>query len=333
MIAKFRFTGGQSRPFNSPLFFIICPISSDSHSGYREVSNYSCTVLVIEFEIAMELENAIFLNHSDNKVHPLRKIDSGFFYELAHNVDRKVLFVGEGNFTFTVAFATLRACHRCSIISADKSVWDGIHATRYESVYEMAPEVSLTEAKLKCIESISQIFSQSTPGVHSPGVQHMTLHRIKHIVDLPEIPPSAEWKYGVDATDLCCNLSHTDLMSYAVFWFQCPWSNNPCLLINKFLLSLLSIAEDQNYHVCIGISKQFPFIKGYGLEAILGANLCCLPNSNKILSLYDFCGADDTFIKEILRFGYRHQGNKDIHSQIFSDHVTLVFKRKLNQTL
>ena len=33
-------------------------------------------------------------------------------------------------------------------------------------------------------------------------------------------------------------------------------------------------------------------------------------------------GVDDEFIKDILRFGYCHQGGKDIRDQIIDDHVT-----------
>ena len=46
------------------------------------------------------------------------------------------------------------------------------------------------------------------------------------------------------------------------------------------------------------------------------------------LRVYHFCGVDDMLIQQVLAYGYRHQGLKDIHDFIKYDHVTLVFCRK-----
>ena len=80
--------------------------------------------------------------------------------------------------------------------------------------------------------------------------------------------------------------------------------------------------------VCIGITSLFPYVTSYCLEAILGSELRRDEGSTEVLEKYDFIGADDDFIYEILSYGYQHEGLGTIHKKIFYFHVTLVFKKK-----
>lgn len=113
-------------------------------------------------------------------------------------------------------------------------------------------------------------------------------------------------------------------------WFQCPWNpgqKGTDQLIRDFLMDLVGKTE-RGVHVCVGITKQFPYIQSYGLESILGRYLQAEENATEVLHHYNFLGADDELVRGILEFGYQHQGEKDIHHQIINDHVTLVFVRK-----
>ena len=61
-----------------------------------------------------------------------------------------VLFVGEGNFTFTVAFAALREGARDPGNCINPGVWDGITSTCYRDTY-VQPVV---DAGMGCIRQI-----------------------------------------------------------------------------------------------------------------------------------------------------------------------------------
>lgn len=86
---------------------------------------------------------------------------------------KPVLFVGEGNFTFTVAFAALRKYLQKSP-DKQNSVWEGITATRFEpqssefgnqyvgdKLVEAEPAPVLLDVKLTCIEEIASCYTSS----------------------------------------------------------------------------------------------------------------------------------------------------------------------------
>ena len=95
------------------------------------------------------------------------------------------------------------------------------------------------------------------------------------------------------------------------------------MLIWNFLLNLAK-QIDSGVLVCIGITTRFPYIQSYGLEGILGIGLA---GGTPVFREYNFLGADDELIQNILRFGYHHQGFEDIHDKIRDHHVTLVFQK------
>ena len=149
--------------------------------------------------------------------------------------------------------------------------------------------------------------------------------RVKAITGLPDPDPSHAWLYDIDACDIPRGL----IPRGGVVWFQCPWDGNGTVheLVRDFLLSTVKAMRDDHY-VCIGITKQVPYVLDYNLQGILGFKLRGEDNSRLVLQDYRFLGANVSLVNEVLSFGYRHQGYKDIHELILKDHVTLVFQRK-----
>lgn len=68
---------------------------------------------------------------NDPSIGPLPRTE--LLTELLIDERRNVLFVGEGDFSFTVAFAALRESKRSTAsVHSNIGTWDGIIATRYE---------------------------------------------------------------------------------------------------------------------------------------------------------------------------------------------------------
>lgn len=271
------------------------------------------------------------LNYKLAERYPLVDRENSILYEILIKDYKSVLFVGEGNFSFTLAFAAYRYAE-CThfhekfptgeyysnelFIPAD--TWSGITSTTYK--HDM-PDSSFV--KVNCIASCADyaIYNSFQPDSFQPD-------RSRSIIELlrvfPNIPADV-WLCEVDAENIHPEL----LINRQVIWFQCPWipgRQGIDLLVRNYLFNLAE-QIDSGVLVCIGITKQFPYIKSYRLESILGKGLA---GNTDVFQWYKFLGADDELIQEILRFGYHHQGVKDIHFQIFDDHVTLIFQKTLH---
>ena len=298
---------------------------------------------------------------------------------------RPVLFVGEGDFTFTVAFATLREKYRLraeqsvdSIASematlqlGDGSpVWDGIMSTRYEPVARQhgqqridipcgttvnsegvtstcyinlhtkcAP--SLLEAKLGCVSASAVYFqeevrrdvkaavhrctgTQPLPTEPCPDTESQVCTEFDAIVKAVMGLPAVQWRYGVSASYIPQDLIPP--RHPCVIWFQCPWledRNRLGDLIQQFLLNAAPNLRKGDL-MCVGIVNNASYIGAYSLDSILGRE--AEPNCTAVLERYDFRGADDQLVREVLKYGYRHQGARDIHRTNIPNHITLVFE-------
>ena len=223
-------------------------------------------------------------------------------------IDEKqdVVLVGEGNFTFSVAIATLRRS------------WDGITSTRYDPVDpEMCPEPQVDKIKLNSVASC--IFNGLIL-----RIEPSTILRSIHDVLCLQPPPDGTWLFGIDATNIPDDLN----VQGKVVWFQCPWvpknrqlGSTTSLLIEKFLEHMAS-KQSPNDYVLLGVANRSSYVKNYRLHKLLGDHLLGPVGD------YNFLGADIALIRKILQYGYRHQGVKDIHKTTINDHVTLVFQRK-----
>ena len=230
---------------------------------------------------------------------------------------RSVLFVGEGDFSFTVAFAALRELEYNSSHDFNPGTWEGIVATHYESI----PKLTFSEVVNTCKE-----YCENYHMAHPRSTE--SLKKIKMLDNLEEsLPPPESFRmYSIDA---CHFKNHREELKDAkkdVIWFQCPWSgDNTYSLIRYFLGSASHILQPGD-HVCVGISKDKDYVDKYNLAELTQRN-----SEDDILKRYEFRGVDDKLIKSVLEFGYHHQSTKkdtDIHDKIWDDHVTLIFCRK-----
>lgn len=295
-------------------------------------------------------EGIIYLNHRDKKCqHAVKRV--GLLTDLLIKQRRSVLFVGEGNFTFTVAFAALRELeatphHHAQPRSEGGSglqAWEGIVSSRYEPVGGVSeqqyvgrervrckPAAILCEVQLNCIRETyryHQYLTRHTPKDHPsllPDHAHC-LRRIGAIADLPVVPDMWEWLYGIDARHLPPDLTS----GCGVVWFQGVWGeevdeDTPSLLRYFLLNSAPQLAPGT--YVCAGISKHPDYVGHYSLEDLLeGQGEGGVAPA--LREWYSLVGGDDLLVKRLLEFGYRHQGYYDIHHYIRDSHVTLVFQR------
>lgn len=251
-----------------------------------------------------------------------------------------VLFVGEGDFTFTLAFAVVRDRYApieqkvaaLDVESKEKrrarNVWNGITSTRYEPEHEPTPKSRpkpkrvpfFEEVQLKCIESAAAYSrSQIKMDGDSEWCFANCFKRVELIKDCPP-PPKGSWKYGIDATAINSSL----LQPHGVVWFQCPWpddkTSDPSELIQKFLLNLVSNIESGSF-VCVGITSHKNYYSKYNIDSIL----------DKTAKKYTYLGKDSKLVKKVLRYGYHHKSAKgdfgDIHAMLLDYHMTLVFKK------
>ena len=234
---------------------------------------------------------------------------------------RNVLFVGEGNFTFTVAFAALREHVQVLLgnISDPCLVWNGITSARYEPIQCMGPDGNIYSylqphfhhVKMTCF---GEICRKSFINIQ---IRDYILSTIR------SLPPPPCWYFGIDAGNIPLEL----IPQNGVIWFQCPWSNNVGSLVEDFLLNTAKRVCGGTY-LCVGLLLKRPYFYSYSLERIIGRNYECVNNSTSVLKSCDYLGADDQLVKGVLNFGYRHRGRKDLHRYVLEYHITLVFRKK-----
>ena len=90
-------------------------------------------------------------------------------------------------------------------------------------------------------------------------------------------------------------------------------------LLRDFLQHMNSQQNCDDY-VLIGINNTEQYIAEYEVQQLL---------SHAPSVGYEFIGADNTFIREILGYGYKHKAtlDLDLHEDFFHAHTTLVFWR------
>ena len=215
-----------------------------------------------------------------------------------------VVVFGKGNFTFSVALASLRGS------------WDGILSTCY------GPPSNKPEFSDVQVETIQYCIKNGTGfGDASDAV----LSKTKVVLRLPS-PPKLDdtWKFGVDATNLPDDIN----VKRKVVWLQCPWipmmdqSKTTSSLVAGFFKHMVGKQRRGDYAL-VGITDMFPYVKNYKLQELLGEDL-----ANDHALGYQFLGADTKFIRELLQYGYHHQGCQDIHNKLLKFHITLLFCRK-----
>lgn len=293
------------------------------------------------------MANKILLHHMDGVDDTVERID--ILSDLLLTERKKILFIGENNFTLTVAFASLRKykykkpvteqLRQLQIERESEHDWEGITSTRYEPEgieskienvgservrCKLAPVLS--DIKLLCIGESIKYFLGHPPDLWVPAPNPMVIQSIVHLQSVPEC---CAWLYKVDACAIPPQLLPRDI----VVWFQCPWkrqADEVKKFLKDFMLKNAREVKPDSY-ICIGITRKYPLVKNYSLEGLLGEHLKAVEGSTRVLKYYKFLGADDVLIKKLLSFGYHHECSKegkDIHEEILGHHVTLVFRRR-----
>lgn len=251
-------------------------------------------VAALAHEVGALQLDAININYADNKTASVNQVDM-LRRLLAGEEECGVVVFGDRNFTFSMALAGRRQS------------WDGITSTCHENMEHQFSDVKLMTVDY-CVKN----------GERLRDADGNILSRIKPVLNLP-IPPNGTWRFGVDATCIPEDLN----VQQKVVWFQCPWTENYRTvgdLIERFLQHMPNRPLCGGY-VLLGIVNKFPYTKSYLLQNLLGPELAGNPPG------YRFLGADKVFVKELLQYGYRHEGNRDIHDDIFEHHITLVFQK------
>ena len=229
---------------------------------------------------------------------------------------RDVVLFGEGNFTFSIALASLR-----------KNRSQGMTVTRYERVTADKPLPQFNDVKIQAIENCIHNGGGGRNDDGTPwGLELNAERRVENIQAVLAVRGDFPnpWRAGVDATHIPPDLVVAD----KVVWFQCPWahpSDDIPALIRNFMTEMANKQNEGDYLI-IGIANHGKYIDKYKLPRILGDD----GQGGEVINGYSFMGGDNELIKKILGHGYKHhsEGPVDIHDFIFRTHVTLVFKRE-----
>ena len=208
---------------------------------------------------------------------------------------KDVVLFGEGNFTFSIALASLR-----------RNGSKGITATRYG----VGALPQFDDVKKKAV----------TYCIHNGEKLELSAEcKLRNILAVVAVPNFSDtWRAGIDATKIPADL----VVAGKVVWFQCPWSLDPATLIQGFMEEM-ALKQRGGDYLIIGIANHADYFGKYKLKNILGDG-----QEGVVFNRYGFIGGDKELIKKILEHGYKHEGYFDIHDFIFHDHVTLVFKRQ-----
>ena len=234
---------------------------------------------------------------------------------LVKDSNTNLIIFGEANFTFSLA------------LSAIRQSWQGVVSTRFEELSKENPRPLFNDIKEECIHFCCK-------NGQKLNIEPAVIHKYVAAIEMVQPPPQDNWIFGIDAI----NTPWSDIIlpvKKHVIWFQCPWipysnstlrSLSTAKLIQKFLLHM-SMKQNEGEFLLLGITKQFPYVKSYNLEGLLGHRLSRAMDTS---GRYNFLGGDSTFIIEILKHGYHHttcHEDKSIHEKIISDHIILVFQR------
>ena len=223
----------------------------------------------------------------------------------------RAIFVGEGNFTYSTAFASSRGS------------WDNIIASEKDGVPDYYQTLVLTVRS--CLTYGNELIGQYSPE-DAVVINKETIQLIDKIVNLGD----TNFRPYVDATllqEACyANLFDTDL-TCAIF-FQCPYdgykNGETKCLVRSFLSSASEVQHPGDF-LFIGITTYFLYCNNYGLPELIGNVGQAQQNGYAWQNGYRFIGADAEFPKDMLRCGYKHQGVREIHDDIKDNHLTLCF--------
>ena len=90
-------------------------------------------------------------------------------------------------------------------------------------------------------------------------------------------------------------------------------------LVAGFLKHMVDKQHSGDY-VLVGMVNKLPFVKDYKLQELLCTDLAWGHAHS-----YQFLGSDKKFVRELMQYGYQHEGCVSSHERLLDDHITLVF--------
>ena len=214
---------------------------------------------------------------------------------------KDVVLFGEGNFTFSIALASLR-----------KNGSKGMTITCFGEVLP-----NFEEAKQKNKEYCRYNGERLDP----KSIDEAIKANIEAVSVVPDF--SDTWLENVDATSIPDDL----VVAGKVVWFQCPWTldSTPHVPIQGYMKEM-DRKQAKGDYLLIGITTNEEFIGNYRLETIFGDG-----QGREAIFGYKFLGGDRNLIDRILRRGYRHKTIlkefDDLHNVLIGRYLTLVFKK------
>lgn len=210
-----------------------------------------------------------------------------------------IVLFGEGNFTFSIALASLRT-----------NGPNGITATGWRIEIPKFDDAK-KNAEQYCILNGDKMQL-------SPQEVKNNAERVSEVLDF-----SNTWKNNVTALKFAKSLIN---VAGKVVWFQCPWtvtnSRKTASLIKCFMQNMEK-KQGIGDILVIGISTHKDYIREYNLQNILGER-----SGEDVIYGYRYLGHDNNIIRMILGRGYKHEGYREIHNYIIDTHSTLVFRRE-----
>lgn len=217
--------------------------------------------------------------------------------------DKKpVLFLGEGNFSFSTA------------IAARRGSWDEICAT----VNDQVPGNSAALNHKKLLAQINNVIKENLTPTKA-------LDRIHAIASLKDGNPTRVGE--IDATDLSgffnpqATADERRRLRRNIY-FQCPWTNpgSQTSFLNSIITSAANVQRPGNY-LYFGLTKHTSYAPQYGLDDVI-AHAEALG--------YERLEDDNSITTVAIAYGYHHHSDSlhDLHDLIRPHHYTLCLKKR-----
>lgn len=217
-----------------------------------------------------------------------------------------VLFLGEGNFSFSTA------------VAAQRGSWHDICATNNLKVLPSYHEVLLDQLK----NSYAEWPKEGKPFSRSDVVP------LSKILNLTP-PDAGNWVAGVDATKLCdffANQPDREKFKRNIF-FQCPWvlQGDTHKLLVDTVTSAAAIQSAGDY-LFFGLISGSKYREDYNVPDL---HKHLIQKGYQWLADQDVYADKDNVARTCFQYGYKHYSasSRDLHQIIRSSHVTHCFKK------
>ena len=212
------------------------------------------------------------------------------------DMEEPVLFLGEGNFSFSIA------------IAARRGSWKNISAT-------VNHEVKENTAHRQLLAQIDNVIGMNPPPTD-------VLDRIRAIVSLRKGKPTRVG--NVDATNLSAffdNASEREKFRKNIY-FQCPWIHpgSQSVFLKEIITSAANVQIPTNY-LYFGLTSHWAYAANYELNGVI---------EHAKTKGYKLLENDNSITATAIAYGYHHHSDSgnDIHTQLLPWHYTLCLMKE-----